>query len=284
MELAYPWRDSDYRTWLQALSLPTFPWVSQFLSLMGLPNPVVEQPQIWQSIYAQAMIDYETRLQARDWEIGTPGGRAKLVQQIVKKALLELAAQSGIEVAVELERWVLLHFFCGEFRSAMFPWELLLRGADRPPRPGRKPLPPPVVLASILSNINNLISYERRNEIANNLRNVAPPPPEFLNPDERMDECFEVLLISETIDHTLTLKALQTIAENINEIERKEVMNWVENYVQTRHKYLIKLEKLCGDKYLQVEPPCPMLSSILDFSTLDESKLEGSHNEERIVN
>lgn len=263
MELAYPWRDSDYLTWLQTLSLPTLPWVSQFLFLMGLPNPIVEQPQVWQSIYAQAMMNYEERLQTRDWEIGTPGGRAKLVQQIVKNALLELAAQSGIKVAMELEQWVLLHFFCREFRAAMFSWKLVLAGTYIPPRPGRKPVIIPVVLASLSPEIKNLVSYEQKTEIRNNLRKVAPPPPECLNPDERSDECFEVLLVSEAINQTSTLKALQTIAKIINETERKEVMAWVEMSAET-HTSLIKIERLCGDKYLQVEQPRPMLPSIFD--------------------
>ncbi|MEG4865875.1 MULTISPECIES: hypothetical protein [unclassified Microcoleus] len=263
MELAYPWRDSDCLEWLRTLSLPTLPWVNQFLFLMGLPKPVAEQPQVWQSIYARAMMDYETCLETRDWEIGTPGGRAKLEQQIVKKALLELAAQSGLKVAVELEQWVLLHFFCGEFRAAMFSWQPVLTGTYRQPRPGRKPIILPVVLASLIPEIKNLVSYELRNEIRNNLRNVAPPPPECLNPDERSDECFEVLLIYEAIEQTLTVKALQKIAKAINETERKEVMAWVEMYAQNR-KYLIQIEKLCGDKYLQVEQPRPRLPSILD--------------------
>jgi hypothetical protein len=263
MELAYPWRDCDCRTWLQTLSLPTLPWVNQFLFLMGLPNPIVEQPQIWQSIYTQATIDYEMRLQTRDWEIGTPGGRTKLIQQIVKKALLELAAQSGIKVAMELEQWVLLHFFCREFRSAMFSWQFVLAGTYRQPKPGRKPVILPVVLISLLPEIKNLVSYDIRTEIRNNLSKVAPPPPEFLNPDERMDECFEVLLIYEAIEQTLTLKALQKIAQTINDTERKEVMTWVEMSAENR-KLLIKIENLCGDKYLQIEQPRPMLQSIFD--------------------
>jgi hypothetical protein len=263
MELVYPWRDSDGSTWLQALSLPTLPWVNQFLFLMGLPNPIVEQPQVWQSIYAQAMMDYEMRPQCRDWEIGIRGWHGKIVQQIVKKALLELAAQSGLEVAMELEKWVLLHFFCREFRWAMFLWELVLAGIYIPPRPGRKPIILPVVLASLSQEIKNLVSYELRTEIRNNLRNVAPSPPECLNPDERSDECFEVLLIYEAIEQTLTLKALQKIAKTINETERKEVMAWVEISAED-NKSLIKIEKICGDKYLQVEPPRPMLPSIFD--------------------
>ena len=264
MELAYPWRDCDGDTWLQALSLPTLPWANQFLFLMGLPNPIVEQPQIWQSIYAQAMMDYEMRGQIRGCgAIGIDGWYGKIVQQIVKKALLKLAAQSGLEVAMELEQWVLLHFFCREFKSAMFTWKFVFAGIYIPPRRGRKPIILPVVLGSLSQEIKNLVSYELRTEIQNNLRNVAPPPPESLNPDERSDECFEVSPISDIINQTLTLKALQKIAQTINETERKEVMAWVEISTED-NRSLIKMKRLYGDKYLQIKQPDPMLPSIFD--------------------
>ncbi|XZO02429.1 MAG: hypothetical protein ACM65L_01145 [Microcoleus sp.] len=269
MELAYPWRDCDGRTWLQALSLPTLPWASQFLFLMGLPNSIVEQTQVWQSIYTQATIDYEMRPKVRYWEIGINNGwHGKIVQQIVKKALLELAAQSGVEVAMELEQWVLLHFFCREFRWAMFSWKSFLTGIYWQPRAGRKPILLPVILASMIPEIKNSASYELRDEIRNNLRNVAPPPPECLNPDERSDECFEVLLISDVINQTLTLKALQKIARTIDETERKEVMAWVEVYAKARGKPLSAIEKICGEKYLQIEQPDPMLPSIFDLDMI----------------
>jgi len=154
--------------------------------------------------------------------------------------------------------------FCREFRAAMFSWQLVLAGTYIPLRPGRKPVIIPVVLASLSPEIKNLVSYEQRTEIRNNLRKVAPPPPECLNPDERSDECFEVLLVSQAINQTLTLKALQKIARTINEKERKEVMAWAEVYAKARGQPLIVIERLCGDKYLQVEQPDPMLPSIFD--------------------
>ena len=39
-----------------------------------------------------------------------------------------------------------------------------------------------------------------------------------------------------------------------------------------------KPENLCGDKYLQVELPCFDVPSLLDFSALDESAIDGSQH------
>jgi hypothetical protein len=44
-----------------------------------------------------------------------------------------------------------------------------------------------------------------------------------------------------------------------------------------------KPENLCGDKYLQVELPCFDVPSLLDFSTVDESAIDGSHHEDKTV-
>jgi hypothetical protein len=44
-----------------------------------------------------------------------------------------------------------------------------------------------------------------------------------------------------------------------------------------------KPENLGGDKYLPVELPCFDVPSLLDFSALDESAIDGSHHENKTV-
>lgn len=44
-----------------------------------------------------------------------------------------------------------------------------------------------------------------------------------------------------------------------------------------------KPENLCRDKYLQVELPCFDVRSLLDFSTVDESAIDGSDHEDKTV-
>ena len=59
------------------------------------------------------------------------------------------------------------------------------------------------------------------------------------------------------------------LTRTINETDRLLVVAWAELQLQTmdsRNGYA-SAEKLCGDKYLQVEPPCSDVPSVLDFLT-----------------
>jgi len=90
-------------------------------------------------------------------------------------------------------------------------------------------------------------------------------------------------MLSQVLDRSLTLKALQTIASKLNDTERSKVAMWAEIQARTMSRYG-KPENLCGDKYLQVElPSFDVPSLLLDFSTVDESAIDGSHHEDKTV-
>ncbi|MCC3531931.1 MAG: hypothetical protein JGK21_28795 [Microcoleus sp. PH2017_22_RUC_O_B] len=271
LELDFSWKDGESSEYLEALSLPTLPWAAPFLPLLGLPNALLEQPSIWESIYTQAFIEHETRYRMRDWT-GTHGERGELVRQVIVKALPLLAQQMGRNVAIDLEKWVRFHFFCLEAKRAMREWERTLRIAYFSPnsRKYQRKIPPPAVLVPILPLIEELVDFDRRTEIYQHLKRVAPPPPYEQIPYEYMEHCYEMTMISGVLDQSLTLKALQTIASRLNDTERSEVAMWAQVQATTMSKYG-KPENLCGDKYLQVELPCFDVPSLLDFSTLDES-------------
>jgi hypothetical protein len=72
-KLEFSWKDGESGEYFEALSLPTLPWAARFLPLLGLPNALLEQLSIWESIYTQAFIEHETRYRLRDWT-GTHGG------------------------------------------------------------------------------------------------------------------------------------------------------------------------------------------------------------------
>jgi hypothetical protein len=71
-------------------------------------------------------------------------------------------------------------------------------------------------------------------------------------------------MLSQVLDRSLTLKALQTIASKLNDTERSEVAMWAEIQARTMSRYG-KPENLCGDKYLQVELPALMFHHYLTF-------------------
>ena len=109
LELDFSWKNIESSNYLRALSLPRLPWTAPFIPLLGLPNALLEQPSIWESIYTQAFIEHETRYRLRDWT-GTHGERGELVRQVVTKALWLLAQQMGRNVVLDLEKWVRFHF------------------------------------------------------------------------------------------------------------------------------------------------------------------------------
>jgi hypothetical protein len=283
LKLKLSWKDGESGKYFEALSLPTLPWAAPFLPLLGLPNALLEQPSIWESIYTQAFIEHETRYRMRDWT-GTHGERGELVRQVIVKALPLLAQQMGRNVAIDLEKWVRFHFFCPEAKRAMREWERTLRIAYFSPnsRKYQRKIPPPAVLVPILPLIEELVDFDRRTEIKDALKRVAPPPPYEQIPYEYMEHCYEATMLSGVIDRALTLKALQTIASRLNDTERSEVVAWAE--AQARIMYRDgKPENLCGDKYLQVELPCFDVPSLLDFYAVDEILLDGNHHEDRTV-
>ncbi|MCC3601241.1 MULTISPECIES: hypothetical protein [unclassified Microcoleus] len=271
LELDFSWKDGESSEYLEALSLPTLPWAAPFLLLLGLPNALLEQPSIWESIYTQAFIEHETRYRMRDWT-GTHGERGELVRQVIVKALSLLAQQMGRDVAIDLEKWVRFHFFCLEAERAMREWGITLRIAYFSPnsRKYHRKIPPPAVLVPILPLIEELVDFDRRTEIYQHLKRVAPPPPYEQIPYEYMEHCYEMTMISGVLDQALTLKALQTIASRLNDMERKEVAMWAQAQALIMYRDG-KPENLCGDKYLQVELPCFDVPSLLDFYTVDES-------------
>jgi len=283
LELKLSWKDMESGEYFEALSLPTLPWAAPFLPLLGLPNALLEQPSIWESIYTQAFIEHQTRYRLRDWT-GTHGERGELVRQVVTKALSLLAQQMGRNVAIDLEKWVRFHVCCPEAERAMREWEKTLRGAYLSPNSRRyhRKVPLRAVLVAILPLIAELVNLDRRTEIRQHLMRVAPPPDYEQIPEEYMEHCFEATILSGVIDRALTLKALQTIASRLNDTERSEVVTWAQ--AQARILYRGgNPENLCGDKYLQVELPCFDVPSLLDFSTLDESAIDGSHHEDKTV-
>ncbi|MCC3591295.1 hypothetical protein, partial [Microcoleus sp. PH2017_28_MFU_U_A] len=108
---------------------------------------------------------------------------------------------------------------------AMREWGITLRIAYFSPnsRKYHRKIPPPAVLVPILPLIASLVNLDRRTEIKDALKRVAPPPPYEQIPEEYMEHCYEATMLSGVIDRALTLKALQTIASRLNDTERKEL-------------------------------------------------------------
>lgn len=265
LPIDFSWGDYESGEYLKILSLPTLPWATCFMPLLGLPNALLENPSIWESIYKQAFEEHETRYRMRNWTGSAPGERALLTRSVITKALKQLAELQGRDVALDLEYWARLHFFCPEARRAISMWGTTLRftNLSEKSRNYHRKIPPPACLEPILPDIINLVDLEVSNQIWKSIESVAPPPPYEQIPYEYMEYCYEATLLGGAFPQALTLKALQTIASRLNDTERQEVVTWAENQTLARTKRE-KPEILCGSKYLQVKLPKADLPSILD--------------------
>lgn len=102
------WHDTPSLTWMDALSLPILPWAKPFVEIIGLPDGLVKNLEVWDSIYAKAVLEKKRLEAAETWPVGRRGEPIRLV---VTQAMQELAAQLGRDVAIDFERWAQRHFF-----------------------------------------------------------------------------------------------------------------------------------------------------------------------------
>jgi hypothetical protein len=76
-------------------------------------------------------------------------------------------------------------------------------------------------------------------------------------------------MLVQAVEQAMTVKALRIVASNLNEQQRLEVVRWAQLQALAL-KPPRDPEEICGDKYLQVEPPCSDFPSVLDLPLSDE--------------
>jgi hypothetical protein len=257
----FSWGSLKGSEWLKILSLPTLSWAKPFLPLTGLPEPLLEQPELWNAIYSQMVSEVG---QPKPPSIRHYEEYGERVRQGVKTALQQLANQTEQEVAVALEKWVWCHFFCQEFSNAMDQWGVILSYAYPFELPKRiaKQIPPPPVLLPILPDIFHLAGPFQSRQAIDAMREAAPAPAYEQIPYERLEKCYEATLLSGAMSQGMTFKALQTIAQRLTVEQRSDVVHWAKLQVQAiSHLFREEnLRQLCGDRYLKTELPC---SSVL---------------------
>jgi hypothetical protein len=254
MTAKFDWDNVQSEEWLGALSLPTLTWMQPFLPLLGLPTALLEDLESYKSIYIDVATEYETQIRAKDWVAIQYAGRGEVLRQAVVAILQQLSTQIGHDVAVELEQWVCFHFFCPEASSAMNEWGIVLRHAYLSPD------------SRLLPELHDLVRLDRRKEIWCALKQLAPPPAYEQTPYEKLDNCYECTLASNAIDQALTFKALQTIANHLNELECLEVVDWAKTQDLIMNPKYGHPERLCENKYLQTTLPQPPTQLALEFS------------------
>lgn len=288
MELEYPWGDSETSKWLYVLSLPTLEWAAPFLTHLDLPEQLLEHPEVWQSIYTEAVTNYqtrkesfyaeiateiETRFRLGDWTTVRKGECGQIMRQVVIEAFQKLAEQMGQEVAIDLEQWMYFQFFCSEFKSAMSEWRVILSYAYLPEdsRRGQRKVPSPTVLISMQPEIYDLVSLKKCREITDAMERIAPPAPEKQIP--KMERCYESILLFWALNQARSLRALRKLASRLNDTEREEVVAWAKAqlYAMDSKRAENRFQQLCGDKYLQVEFPLSNIPSVLNLPAINDA-------------
>jgi hypothetical protein len=269
IELDSAWHNSGDQ-WIRALSLPTLEWVRPFLPLLGLPDPVWQQPELWSQIYVQMAEEYQTRKESGEWEVGRDGALDQLASEAVLKALRQLAEQQGQEVAVGLERWVRFSFLCSESVLALSEWSTVLSYPfmlDESKR-GKRKVQPPNVLVQLLPRIQEYVDFDRWKELDEQIKQAAPIIHWLeISGDDEWAPCFEATMVYQAIEQNLMLKALKILAQALTLSERQEVVKWAKAQFESMsgRRAHIYTERLKGAKYLDPEMPWYNLPSLLDI-------------------
>jgi hypothetical protein len=237
------------------------------VSKIGLPEILLQNLDIWENIFSKMLAKKEELESSKIWEVDTRGEPTRLA---VIPAFQELAQVLGTDVALELEQWVKCHFYCIEFEVAIWEWNRILYHACHavPVNSLRRKIEPPNVLIKLKSQLLDILDYDN-NPIFSEIRKNAPLTTLIIDGDrEVITTCSESTLLIKATRQTSQFQALQTIAANSTNEEKQEVVAWSIAQAQVWFPP-IKIEKLCGDKYLRTDllfPDDPSIFGLKDAS------------------
>ena len=261
--------DSNELWWLRGFKLPTLSWAKPIVEYMGLPTVLVENLQVWTSIYPSVEFEYQRRFKIKksEFEIFQGISKSWSWRKVVKYALQELADFLGHNVAVDFEHWVIRHFLYKEVHWSMNAWSYVLDRACQNIDYDEKRIAPPAILTIILPEIKNLVIYKNIEELREIIKRISPPP---VGDDRPLGICSDALWIQDIVEDESIIKALKIIASKTNNQEHKEIVKWAELQAAklSTGTSLINPEDLQGDKYLRVEPPLFNFPSVLDLPTI----------------
>jgi hypothetical protein len=174
----FSWDYVSSEKWFLVFSFPTLPWAKPFLPLLGLPDLLLQNEDIWESIYTDVFSEYHIQNQSKDWVAIQYEGLGELRSQTVMNMLHQFAARLGLEVAIDLEQWIWFHCFCPEAELAMNEWDSALSCLYIPAdsRQSLKKVEPPPSLVPFILTIYEFVDLDHRQKIYQEIKQVAPPP------------------------------------------------------------------------------------------------------------
>lgn len=220
------WQPNTGLQWLQALALPAQPWVKTFLELMKFPPALTVDPQIFEAIHTKA-VEKRAALWRANKELGyLPELDSAITREFVTEALAQIEVKVDPTAAEAFKGWAYRNLIQSELTGALLAWRVVLRHACGQGNPRYALVSPPQSLLPLLPKIADLVSYERDQEIHNELRRLSPP---YKDEDGLgLDISPEAMTVEEIVRNESTRAALRCIVDTLSELERGEVLAWAE--------------------------------------------------------
>lgn len=226
MSLDSIWQPNTGPLWLQALLLPTPLWVKPFLKQMNFPLALANL-QLLVTIHALA-VEKRAALLTANKELGYfPELDVAITREFVTEALTQLEAEVGSEATQAFKDWAYRNLVRREFTNAFLAWRVILRHACGEGNPVYRLLPPPPCLSFLLPQIASLVSYERDEELEDQLLLLSPPyeDKDYLG----LDISPEAMDVQQTVRNEWTRAALRLLSDGLSEFEQVEVLTWAES-------------------------------------------------------
>jgi hypothetical protein len=218
------WQPNTGPQWLQALALPAQPWVKTFLELMKFSPALAADPQIFEAIHTKA-VEKRAALWNANKELGhLPELDTAITREFVTEALAQIEVKVDSSAAEAFKHWAYRNFIHSELTGALLAWRVVLRHACGQGNPRYTLLPPPQSLLPLIPKISDWVSYERDQELHNDLRRLSPP---YKDEDGLgLDISPEAMTVEEIVHNESTRDALRYIVDVLSESECGEVVAW----------------------------------------------------------
>jgi hypothetical protein len=272
-----------------ALELLTLPWVEPFFPEMGVPQFIIEHPDVWKPIYEEIVPHYE-QLFANHYR---PDGDDTVLEeeseeekdnavtehykflvprftlQSLIRSLRQLADIAGKDTAVELEHWVRRHFLSHQTENSLTDWNIILQYAVRPAGSKYNLISPPEFIAEFVPIMENLCSVWKEEEQKERIAAAMPEPTteelkfEFIGLDSSWLVTEEAMRVNTAIKQQSTLEVIKLLAENLHERQQAEFISWVK--LQASNISIVSIKNLRADTFFRADFPFSNSPSLLDL-------------------
>jgi hypothetical protein len=260
------------------------------LSEVGLPDYLIQHPQVFRSVFDEFVPLYEEAIDEfdkwsydvdsnyrsriiKEYELNPALDRAELynhldlhlrAEKVVRfnvrwrawrDILVMFAAKAGEEVARELESWVYYYYFSEKFDDAIFEWWIVLTQTDEIP----------ICLAGMVDLIEELNTDDASDRFYTKVRQAYD---RFFEEDKNKRQTSYLTpgwVLERAWRKTRTIPILQEFASRLHPEELEIVKEWAIEYANMR--ILGRPEKLYADELITTKVLFSDLPSVFDVTS-----------------